>query len=82
MRYAEFDNPSIYSTTVTKDAILFFTNDRDEDEYVLDPHQIEAQFLMQANQDIADKIEAIKADENEAFRKELMAKNRAIERDI
>jgi hypothetical protein len=60
MRYAEFGNPSIYETIVNKDAILFCTNDREEDEYVLNPHKIEARFLMEADQAIADKVESLR----------------------
>ena len=61
MRYAKFGIPSIYETTVKKDAILFCSNRREEDEYVLNPDKIEAQFLLEADQVIADKCQELKS---------------------
>ena len=60
MRFCEFGSPSVYTTTVRKDAILFYTNQREEDEFVLNPKKFDAEFLTMADQVIADKIEAKK----------------------
>jgi len=59
MRYAEFGNPSIYTTVVQKKSILFYTNGRSENEFVLNPKYIEVEFLENGDQSIADKQKAL-----------------------
>jgi hypothetical protein len=73
MRYADFGNPSVYTTTVKKDSILFRTNVRDEDEYVLNPGKFEAQFLTQAYEEIAEKYQVTMDQEKAKELAKLMA---------
>jgi len=57
MRYPQFCNPFIFTTTVCEESVLFYTNERDEDEFVLDPKDINAVFLEYGDQEIADKYQ-------------------------
>jgi hypothetical protein len=66
MRYSELGNPSIFTTTVCEDAVLFCPNERDEHEFVLNPKVIKADFLGYGDQDIADKHEKYLNQKNSA----------------
>jgi hypothetical protein len=55
MRYSELGKPSIFTTTVCEDAVLFYSNERDENEFVLNPKVIDAVFLEYGDQNIASR---------------------------
>jgi hypothetical protein len=69
MRYPELGCPFIFTTTVSEDSILFYTNERGEDEFVLDPKNVNAIHLEDGAQKIADKYQNYINYENQAIYK-------------